>query len=70
MNISYKPSTVEGSLRTLHVIVIEHEKLETTRAKEVLLFAKPRIFDKYTWKQLQECVRLGNSLEIKGGDLF
>lgn len=70
MTISYSISTVPGSLRTVHTIVIEHERLVTTRAKEILLFAKPRIFDKYTWKELKECVRLGNSLEIKGGDLF
>jgi hypothetical protein len=70
MTLSYSTSTIPGSLRTLHTIVIETEKLETTRAKEILLFAKPRIFDKETWKQLKECVKLGNSLEIRGGDLF
>lgn len=70
MTISYSTSTILASLRTVHIIVIEEEKLVTTRAKEVLLFAKPRMFDKYTWKQLKECVRLGNSLEIKGGNLF
>lgn len=70
MTISYSTSTLSGSLRTVHAIVIEGEKFETTRAKEVLLFAKPRIFDKYTWKQVKDCVRLGESLEIKGGDLF
>lgn len=70
MTISYSTSTLPGSLRTVHTIVIEHEQLVTTKAKEILLFAKPRIFDKHTWKQLKECVRLGNSLEIRGGDLF
>lgn len=70
MTLSYSISTVPGKFRTIHTIVIEHEQLVTTRAKEVLIFAKPRIFEKYTWKQLKECVRLGNSLEIKGGDLF
>lgn len=70
MTLSYSTSTIPGSLRTLHKIVIETESLETTRAKEVLIFAKPRIFDKPTWKQLKRCIRMGQSLEIRGGDLF
>lgn len=67
MKLSYTTSTTPGSLKTIHTIVIETERLETTRAKEVLLFAKPRIFSKYVWKQLKESVRLGENLEIMGG---
>lgn len=70
MRLSYSTSTVPGSLKTIHTIVIEHETLVTTRAKEVLLFARPRIFSKYVWKQLKECVRLGEKLDISGGGLF
>lgn len=70
MKISYKTSTAPGSLKTIHTIVIETERLETTRAKEVLLFARPRIFSKYVWKQLKESVRLGEPLEVMGGGLF
>jgi hypothetical protein len=70
MTLSYSTSTKEGSLRTIHKIVIDGEELTTTREKEVLVFAKPRIFSKYTWKMLKEAVRLGESLEVKGGGLF
>jgi hypothetical protein len=70
MKIAYSISTIPGKLRTVHTIVIEHERLETTRAKEVLLFAKPRIFDKFVWKQLKEAVRLGEPLTVDGGGLF
>jgi len=70
MKISYSTSTVPGKLRTVHTIVIEHETFETTRAKEILTFAKPRIFDKLVWKELKEAVRLGNSLTVDGGGLF
>lgn len=70
MTLSYKTTTKEGSLRTIHLIVIDGERLETTREKEVLIFAKPRIYSKYIWKQLKECVRLGEPLEVSGGGLF
>lgn len=70
MNISYSTTTAPGSLRTIHIIVIENERFETTRATEILVFAKPRIFSKRVWKQLRECVRLGESLQIMGGGLF
>jgi len=70
MKISYSITTVEGKLRTVHTIKIEGEQLVTTRAKEVLVFAKPRIFSKNVWKHLKECVRLGEPLEVMGGDLF
>lgn len=70
MTLSYSITTIPGSLRTLHKIVIDGESLETTRAKEVKLFAKPRIFDKYVWKELKEAIRLGHPLEVKGGGLL
>lgn len=68
LQISYSTTTKEGSLRTVHTIKIDGEQLITTRAKEVLIFAKPRIFSKHTWKTLKECVRLGESLEVMGVD--
>ena len=70
MNLSYLPTTVPGSLRTIHKINIDGESLETTRAKEVLIFSKPKIFDKIVWKELKEAVRLGNTLTVTGGGLF
>lgn len=70
MTIKYSTSTATGSLRTVHTIVIESEQLSTTKAKDVLLFAKPRIFSKIVWEQLKEAVRLGESLEVMGGGLF
>lgn len=70
MALSYSISTVEGKLRTVHTINIDGEQLVTTRAKEVLIFAKPRIYSKPVWKQLKECVRLGQSLTVNGGGLF
>lgn len=70
MTISYSLSTVSGKLRTLHTITIEHETLTTTRAKEVLTFAKPRIFSKSVWKELKEAVRLGEPLTVTGGGIF
>lgn len=68
MNLDYKTTTVTGKLRTMHIIVIEAESLITTIAKEVLIFAKPRIHDKIVWKQLKEAVRLGETLTIRGGE--
>lgn len=70
MKLSYSTSTKPDSLRTVHIIVIEYERFETTRARDVLLFAKPRIFDKLVWKELKDAVRLGEPLEVMGGDLF
>lgn len=70
MTLSYSITTIPGTLRTVHTIVIDGDKLETTRAKEVLVFAKPRIYSKYVWKQLKEAVRLGESLTVDGGGLF
>lgn len=67
MNLDYKTTTAHpDKLRTLHMIVIDGEILTTTRAKEVLQFAKNRSIDKYGWKQLKEAVRLGQSLSMKG----
>ncbi len=68
MNLTYKTTTNGKSLRTIHIITIEAESLTTTIAKEVLAFAKPRIQSKIIWKQLKDCVRLGESLRISGGD--
>jgi hypothetical protein len=65
MTLFYSTSTKAGSLRTIHTIVIYDERLETTRAKEILVFAKPRIPSKYDWKLLKEAVRLGEPLELK-----
>lgn len=70
MNLSYSISTKPGTLRTVHTIVIDHERLENTRAKEILTFAKPRIFDKLVWKELKEAVRLGQPLTVNGGGLL
>ncbi len=64
MQLSYSITAKDGSLRRLHIIVIDGERLETTREKEVLIFARPRINSKYHWKSLKEAVRLGESLEI------
>lgn len=70
MNISYSKSTVPGKLRTVHTIRIENEEFASTKAKEILTWAKPRIFDKLAWKDLKEAVRLGHTLQISGGGLF
>lgn len=67
MELSYSITTKEGSLRTLHIIIINGERLETTRQKEILVFAKPRITSKNDWKLLKDAVRLGQSLQIAGG---
>lgn len=70
MKLEYTPSTIEGTLRTIHKINIDGETLETTRAKEILKFAKPRIYDKFVWKELKKSVRLGHNMTVSGGDLF
>ena len=70
MQLSYSTTTEEGNLRTVHKIIIDGEELTTTRAKEVLTFSKPRLFSKTVWKQLKDCVRLGEPLEVMGGGLF
>lgn len=67
MNLDYKTTTSGDSLRTIHIIVIDAEILTTTRAKEVLQFAKARIQSRFMWKQLKEAVRLGESIQIRGG---
>jgi hypothetical protein len=70
MQLTYSTSTIPGKLRTIHSISIDGEKLTTTKAKEILLFAKPKIYSKYSWKALKNAVRLGESLTISGGGLF
>jgi len=70
MNISYTPATIPGKLRTEHKITIDHQTFSTTRKKEILVWAKSRIFDKYTWRKLQEAVRLETSFTAAGGGLF
>ncbi len=67
MNLDYKTTTKPGSLRTIHIIVIEAESLTTTIAKEVLIFAKARNPTKYEWQEIKEAVRLGRPLTIRGG---
>lgn len=68
MNLDYKTTTAHpDKLRTMHIIVIDGESLATTRAKEILQFAKNRSIGKYDWKELKEAVRLGQSISIKGG---
>lgn len=70
MTLFYIPSTKLGSLRTIHNIVIDGKELKTTRAKEVLIFAKPLIYDKIVWRELKDAVRLGNTLEVRGGGIL
>lgn len=70
MKLSYSTSTVPGKLRTVHTIMIEHETFTSTRAKEIRVWAKPRIFDKYVWKELKKAIRLGTNLTVDGGGLF
>jgi hypothetical protein len=66
MNIDYNITTARpDKLRTLHIIVIDGESLATTKAKEILHFAKNRNIPRYDWKQLKEAVRLGNPLSIR-----
>ncbi len=62
--LNYSTTTAVNSLRTIHTITINDESLTTTRAKEVLTFAKPRIASKYEWKYLKEAVRKGEALTI------
>jgi hypothetical protein len=70
MTFFYSTTTIPGTLRTVHTIVIEHKQLSSTRAKDILIWAKPRIFDKHTWKEVKAAVRLGTSLQVCGGGLF
>ncbi len=70
MELRYKTSTVTGHLRVIHRINIDGEEFETTRAKDILIWAKPRIHSKFVWKQLKESVRLGEVLTVDGGGLF
>jgi hypothetical protein len=70
MNLSYTISANPGSLRTIHTIVIDGQELVSTRAKEILIFAKPRIYSKSVWKELKDAVRLGQPITVTGGDLL
>jgi hypothetical protein len=70
MNLTYTTSTKPGSLRTIHTIVIDGQEKVSTKAKEILTFAKPRIFSKSVWKELKEAVRLGHNMTVTGGDLL
>ena len=65
MTLNYKPAIAKGQL---HILIINGEFISTTIAKEVLTFAKSRIQSKRDWKQLKECVRLGEYLSISGGN--
>lgn len=69
MTLSYSTSTVPGSLRTVHTIVVDGNKLETTRKIEVLPFARPLVLDKSIWSELKEAVRLEKPFEVKEGTL-
>lgn len=64
MYLSYKPAIVKGAA---HLLLINGEYISTTKQKEVLLFARNRITDKFTWKELKEAIRLGQPIEITGG---
>lgn len=68
MELSYVITYKDGSLRPIHNLVIGDEQIISTRQKEVLAFARPRITAKYDWKQLKEAIRLGNHLQIMGGN--
>lgn len=68
MDLDYKTTTAHpDKLRTLHIIVIDGESLSTTRAKEVLQFAKNRQPSKSVWRELKNAVRLGHSMTARGG---
>jgi hypothetical protein len=67
MTLSYLPAVAKGQL---HKLEIDGEKIETTRAKEVLDFAKSRLYDKSVWKELKEAVRLGKSMTVTGGGIL
>ena len=56
-----------GNPRIVHILIINDECITTTRNKEVLKFARPRIASKFDWKHLKDAVRLGESLTIAGG---
>lgn len=68
MNLDYKITTAfPDKLRTMHIIVIDGESLATTRAKEVLQFAKNRNIARHDWRDLKDAVRLGEPLQIRDG---
>jgi hypothetical protein len=46
------------------MLVIEDEIITSTRAKELLVFAKPRL-SKYDFKKLKEAIRLGTVIPEK-----
>jgi len=64
MYLSYKPAIIKGAT---HLLTINGECISTTQQKEVLLFARNRITDKFTWKELKEAIRTGQPIEINGG---
>lgn len=71
MNLDYKTSFVHpDKLRTLHILVVDSEIITTTRAKEVLQFAKNRNPTKREWKELKEAVRLGTPLKLRDTNKF
>lgn len=65
--LHYYRTVQPGKLRTIHHLTIAGETITTTRSKEILLFAKPRVRDRFEWKHIKEAVRRGESLEIFGG---
>jgi len=68
MNLDYKITNLHpDKLRTLHIIVIDGESLSTTRATEVLKFAKNRNPNRSEWREIKEAVRLGLRLSIRDG---
>lgn len=65
MNLDYKTTTKHpDKLTTLHIIVIDGEILTTTRAKEVLQFAKNRSITKRDYKELKKAVGNEEKLTI------
>lgn len=39
--------------------------MQSTRAADILKWARPQITDKYLWKQLKEAIRLGHELNTE-----
>lgn len=67
MTLNYSITYAENSIRPIHNLVINGESIITTRQKEVLNFARPRIQLKSDWKLLNESIRLGQHISISGG---
>jgi len=59
----YIRSTKPNSLRIVHTIFIDGEKLESTKQDEILHFARPKI-DNYEFKELKTAIRIGEDLHI------